>query len=107
VLAVAVTWRSPLGEAFTLDILEFGHMAAVLANVEFPHVALSIATRSYMPGAATAVTLKLPAMLFLVAPALAEHQVGGCKAVTYGTGAPVALLLSIPVLFCSGRALAF
>jgi len=80
-------------------------MVAMLANVLYPHVAISIATRSYMPGTATAVALNLPVLSFLVVSALAERQVSGWSAIAYGTGLPGLLLLSLPALFKLGRSL--
>ena len=106
VLALAVTWLSARSGGQTLwTYLMFGYMAAMLANVVYPHVAISIATRSYTPGTATAVALNLPVLSFLVASALAERQVSGWKAVTYGAGVSGLLLLSLPVLFKLGRSL--
>ncbi len=83
----------------------FGYMVAMLANVVYPHVAMSIATRSYTPGIATAVALNLPVLSLLVVSAVAERQVSGWKAVAYGAGVPGILLLFILVLFRLGRSL--
>jgi hypothetical protein len=104
VLALAVTWLSARSGGQTLwTYLMFGYMAAVLANVVYPHVAISIATRSYTPGTATAVALNLPVLSFLVASALAEGQVSGWKAVAYGAGTPGLLLLSLGSYPAAGR----
>ncbi|MGJ5818592.1 HXXEE domain-containing protein [Paludibaculum fermentans] len=106
VLALAVTWLSARSGGQTLwTYLTFGYMVAMLANAVYPHVVISIAARSYMPGTATAVALNLPALSFLMASALAERQVTGWKAVAYGAGVPGLLLLSLPALFKFGRAL--
>ncbi len=105
-LALAVTWLSARSGGQTLwTYLMFGYVAATLANVVYPHAAISIATRSYMPGTATAVALNLPVLCFLMASAVADRQVAGWKAVTYGAGVPGLLLLSILVLFKVGRSL--
>jgi hypothetical protein len=106
VLAVAVTWLSTKsgGQAFWTYLM-FGYMTAMLANAVFPHVAMSIAVRGYMPGTATAVALNLPVLSFLTASALAERQVSGWKAAAYGVGVPSLLLLSLPLLFKLGRRL--
>ena len=105
-LAVTVTSLSanPAGQT-VWTYLTFGYMVAMLANVFFPHVFLSISTRSYMPGTVTAVALTLPVLSFLVASALAERQVSGWSAIAYGVGVPVLLLLSLPALFKLGRVL--
>ena len=54
ILAFAVTWLSARsGKQTVWTYLAFGYMAAVLANVLIPHIALTVALRSYMPGVAT------------------------------------------------------
>jgi hypothetical protein len=104
-LPLAVTWLSAKSGGQTLwTYLMFGYMVAVLANA-VSHVAISIATRSYMPGVGTAVVVNLPVLSFLVASALAERQISGWKAVAYGAGVPGLLLLSLPALFKLGKAL--
>jgi hypothetical protein len=80
-------------------------MVVTLANVLIPHVALSLAKRSYMPGVATAVTLNLPVLSLLVMMALKEGYVSGWKAAEYSVGVACLVLLSIPALFKLGRAL--
>ena len=62
-LALAVTWLSARSGAQTpWTYLMFGCMVATLANAVYPHLALSISRRSYMPGTATAVALNLPVL---------------------------------------------
>jgi hypothetical protein len=78
-------------------------MVAALANAVFPHLALSISKRSYMPGTATAVALNLPVVSFLVVSALAERQVSGWKSVEYAAGVPVLVLLALLAAFKPGR----
>jgi hypothetical protein len=73
VLAFVITWLSAeLGKQTVWAYLVFGCMVVTLANVLIPHVALSVALRSYMPGVATAVTLNLPVLSLLVVMALKE-----------------------------------
>ena len=104
VLAVAVTWQSARSGAQTSwTYLMFGCMVATLANAVYPHLALLISRRSYMPGTATAVALNLPVLSFLVASALTERQVSGWKCVAYAVGVPALLLLSLVALFKPGR----
>ena len=102
-LALAVTWQSARsGPQSSWTYLTFGYMTAVLANAIFPHVALSVSKRSYMPGTATAGALNLPVLSFLVASALSEGQVSGWKTVAYAAGVAALLLLPIVVLFKPG-----
>ena len=103
-LAFAVTWLSARSGAQTFwTYLMFGCVVATLANAVFPHLALSIARRSYMPGTATAVALNLPVLSFLAASALTERQVSGWKSVAYAAGVPALLLLLLMALFKPGR----
>jgi hypothetical protein len=106
VLAVAITWLSAeSGKQTVWTYLAFGCMVVTLANVLIPHIALTVALRSYMPGVATAVILNLPVLSLLVVLALKEGYVSGLKAAEYSVGVAGLLLLSIPVLFKTGRAL--
>jgi hypothetical protein len=106
VLAFVITWLSAeLGKQTVWAYLVFGCMVVTLANVLIPHVALSLAKRSYMPGVATAVTLNLPVLSLLVMMALKEGYVSGWKAAEYSVGVACLVLLSIPALFKLGRAL--
>jgi len=106
VLAFLVTWLSARsGKQTVWTYLAFGYMVAMLANVLIPHVAASVALRSYTPGVATAVTLNLPVLSLLVVLALGEGYVSGRKAAAYSVGVTGFLVLSIAALFKSGRAL--
>ena len=106
VLAFAVTWLSAeSGKQTVWTYLAFGYMVAVLANVLIPHLALTVMLRSYMPGVATGVVLNLPVLSLLVVMALKEGYVSGWKAAEYSAGVAGLLLLFIPALFKSGKAL--
>ena len=106
VLAFAVTWMSVLsGKQTVWTYLVFGSMAVALANVLIPHVALTVALRSYMPGVGTAVTLNLPVLSLLVVLAIREGYVSGWKAAAYSAGVAGMALASIPILFKAGKAL--
>jgi hypothetical protein len=85
--------------------LAFGYMVAMLANVLFPHVAITAVTRRYMPGVATGVALNLPVLSLLVLLALREGYVSPARAAAYAAGMTGLLLLSIPALFKLGRVL--
>lgn len=106
VLAFAVTWLSAVsGKQTVWTYLVFGSMVVTLANVLIPHVAVSVARRSYMPGVATAVTFNLPVLSLLVVMALKEGYVSGAKAAAYSVGVAGLVLLFIPALFKIGRTL--
>jgi hypothetical protein len=106
VLAFVVTWLSAgSGKQTVWTYLAFGYMVAMLANVLIPHVAASVALRSYTPGVATAVVLNLPVLSLLVVLALREGYVSGWEAAAYSAGVASLLALSIPALFKLGRAL--
>lgn len=106
VLAFAVTWLSAVsGKQTVWTYLVFGSMVTTLGNVLIPHVAVSVARRSYMPGVATAVTLNLPVLSLLVVMALREGYVSGAKAAEYSVGVAGLVLLFIPALFKIGRSL--
>ena len=106
VLAFAVTGMSASsGKQTVWTYLIFGYMAAVLANVLIPHLALTVSLRSYMPGVATAVALNLPVLSLLVVLALREGYVSGWKAVAFCIGVSGVLVASIPALFKFGKVL--
>jgi len=106
VLALAVTWMSvESGRQSVWTYLTFGAMAAMLVNVVVPHLAITVARRSIMPGAVTAVALNLPVLSLLVAKALREGYVSGEKAAAYSIGVAGLLVASIPALFKIGRVL--
>jgi hypothetical protein len=80
-------------------------MIAMLANVLIPHIAATVAMRSYMPGVVTGVALNLPVLSLLVVLALRQGYVSGWKAAAYSVVVGGFLLLSIPALFKLGKAL--
>jgi len=105
-LAFAVTWLSARSGKQTIwTYLAFGYMVAVLANVLIPHIALTVALRSYMPGVATAAALNLPVLSLLVVFAIREGYVSGWKAVAICAGVSGVLVASIPALFKLGKSL--
>ncbi|MGD0840718.1 MAG: HXXEE domain-containing protein [Candidatus Acidiferrales bacterium] len=106
VLAFVVTWMSAeSGKQTVWTYLVFGSMIVTLANVVIPHVAVSVAQRSYMPGVVTAVALNLPVVSLLVVVALREGYVSGWKAAEYSVGVAAVVILSIPTLFKLGKVL--
>jgi len=106
VLAFGVTWLSAIsGKQTVWTYLAFGCMAVTLANVLIPHLALTVALRSYMPGVATAVALNLPVLSLLVVLAIREEYVSGWKAAAYSAGVAGLLLASIQILFNKSKIL--
>jgi hypothetical protein len=106
VLAFVITWLSAeSGRQTVWTYLAFGSMVVALANVLIPHLAATVARRSYMPGTATAVLLNLPVHSLLVVMALREGYVSGAKAVAYSIAVAGLLVACIPALFKLGRVL--
>ena len=106
VLAFAVTGLSAISGKQTIwTYLAFGCMVVTLANVLIPHLALTVALRSYMPGVATAVALILPVLSLLVVLAIREGYVSGWKAAVYSVGVAGLLIAIIPALFKIGKIL--
>jgi hypothetical protein len=106
ILAFAVTWLSvETGKQSAWTYLAFGCMVVMLANVPVPHLALTVARRSYMPGVVTAVGLNLPVLSLLVTKALREGYVSSEKAAVYSVMVAALLVASIPVLFKLGKLL--
>ena len=105
-LAFAVTALSATsGKQTVWTYLAFGYLVAVLTNVLIPHIELTVALRSYMPGVATAVALNLPVLSLLVVLALREGYVSGWKAATASVGVAGLLLVFIQILFKTGKLL--
>jgi heme/copper-type cytochrome/quinol oxidase subunit 4 len=106
VLAFAVTALSAeSGKQSIWTYLAFGSMVVTLANVLIPHLAASVAQRSYMPGLATAVALNLPVLSLLVVMALREGYVSGARAAAYSVAVAGCLVAFIPALFKIGKVL--
>jgi hypothetical protein len=106
ILAYLIAWLSAVsGKQTVWTYLVFGCMVATLANALIPHIAVSLATRRYMPGTVTAAALNLPALSLLVTLAVKEGYVSGWKAAAYSLGVSGLLLLFIPALFSLGKSL--
>ncbi len=105
-LAFALTWLCTVsGKQTVWAYLVVGYMIAVLVNAVFPHIAFTVALRSYMPGTATAMALNLPVLSLLVAIAFREGYVSGEKAIAYSVGVAALLLASIRILLKTGNVL--
>jgi hypothetical protein len=105
-LAFALTWLSvDSGRQSVWTYLTLGSMIVALVNVVIPHLGVTVARRSYMPGVATAVALNLPVLSLLVVLALREGYVTGGRAAVYSVIVAGLLVAAIPALFKIGRAL--
>lgn len=107
-LAVVVTLLSVIRGPRTLCAgLTFGFIVALFLNALVPHIAVSLARRTLMPGVVTAAALNLPILPLLALLALRQGYVSNRAALLSSILVPLALLLMIPLLFRLGRALGF
>jgi hypothetical protein len=83
--------------------LTFGSMMVLLVNSLVPHIAVSVAKRTLMPGVISAVVLNLPILPFLIVLALKQGYVSSHDALLFSFVVPVLLLLIIPLLFRLGK----
>jgi len=106
VLALVITVLSTVSGRMTFWAnLTFGCMTATLFNALVPHIAVSIAKRTLMPGVITAALLNLPILSCLTVLALKQGYVSGHDALVFSIVVPVLLLLMIPLLFQLGKLL--
>lgn len=107
-LAIAVAVLSAVAGGRTLWAnITFGYIVAVLINALVPHIAVSIAKRTLMPGVITAVALNLPVLSFLAVLAIKEGYVSPHDALVFSIAVGILLLLLIPLLFKLGELLGF
>ncbi|MFT4114837.1 HXXEE domain-containing protein [Silvibacterium sp.] len=66
-----------------------GYALTMMLNALVPHLALSLFTRSYMPGTATGLLLNIPVGLFYLREAIAERAV---HAKTFAWAGPLVML---------------
>jgi hypothetical protein len=83
-----------------------GYVFAMLVNVFAPHLLLSIAFRTYMPGVGTALLFNLPLGLLFLHRALADRFVIWDTLIWAAPVVAFLVLLSIPILFAIGSRLA-
>jgi hypothetical protein len=106
VLAFVITVLSTVSGRITFwGNVTFGYIIAMLLNSLVPHIAVSVAKRTLMPGVITAATLNLPILPFLAALALKQGYVSNHDALVYSIAVPLLLLLMIPLLFKLGKSL--
>lgn len=105
-LAVVVTVLSAARGpgTFWADVT-FGYMIAVLVNAVVPHIAVSLAKRTLMPGTLTAAALNVPILSFLAVLAIEQGYVSARDALAYSTATGLLLLGLIPLLFKLGKLL--
>lgn len=99
VLVSALVAMNYAGPGSVAAHLFAGYVLAMVLNALFPHALVSIASRSYMPGSATALLLNAPLGAELIHRMLDESQV---QIGTLCWVAPVVtfcLIISIPILF--------
>lgn len=84
-----------------------GYALAMLLNVVFPHLAVTLIMRRYVPGTATAVLLILPVTALLLCQAFREGYIAFSRFVYLGPGVVAGIMLSIPVLFIIGRKICY
>jgi hypothetical protein len=82
-----------------------GYGLAMLLNVFFPHLFVSLVLRELSPGTLTALLLNLPACALLLEHALREQYVEVWTFLWVGPLGVLAIAASIPLLFAIGRRL--
>ncbi|MBN2397185.1 MAG: HXXEE domain-containing protein [Deltaproteobacteria bacterium] len=80
-----------------------GYALAMLLNVVFPHLAVTLALRRYMPGTATSILVILPASSWLLYQAFHQGYIESSRFMYLGPGVVAGIALSIPVLFMIGK----
>ena len=107
-LAFLVTFLSVIAGARSLWAdLTFGYIVVVLLNALVPHIAVSVAQRTPMPGVITAAALNLPILSFLVVLALKQDYVTRSDALNSCILVLLIGMAMIPLLFRLGKALGF
>lgn len=107
-LAIAVTVLSAVAGGRTLWAnITFGFIVAMLMNALVPHIAVSIANRTLMPGVFTAAALNLPILSFLALLAIRQGYVAPRDAIVFSIAVGLLLLLMIPLLLTLGKLLGF
>ena len=93
------------GPASLWHYLLVAYAFAQSLNVLVPHLLLSLATRTYMPGLLTGVSFVWPAAWLLSSRSVGGGQIQLERLLPLAAGFALALLLSIPLLFRIGRRL--
>jgi len=105
-LFVAITLAASFSAAGGVAAyLMAGYALAMVLNVFLPHVLVTVVTRQYMPGTATALLLNLPLGSLYLRQAWSERRV---EPHVFGWAGPLvvlAILAVMPLLFALGRRL--
>jgi hypothetical protein len=105
-LFVAVTVAASFAHPGSIAAyLMAGYALAMVLNVFAPHVFVTVATRRYMPGTATAVLLNLPLGLLYLSRTLAEAHVTLSTFYWAGPAVVLGMLALLPGLFAAARRL--
>jgi hypothetical protein len=82
-----------------------GYARAMALNAFVPHLAASVALRSYAPGKASGLLLNLPIGVALLIEAGVERRIAWPTFAWAGPATVIAIVAAIPLLFALGRAL--
>lgn len=109
VLSLAVllaAWLSASGGALSTGAYFLnGYALAMVLNVVFPHIAATLALRSYAPGTATAILFNLPLGSWLIYRSLHKGYVERSTLLITAPLVALCILASIPLLFAVGKRL--
>ena len=75
----------------------------MVVNAVVPHLVVTIATRRYMPGTASALLFNFPLGCFFLERALKENFIEVTVFAWSGPAIALTILASIPLLFVIGR----
>lgn len=104
---IVAAWLSSVSGAHSFGVYFLtGYALAMVLNVLFPHVAATVALRSYAPGTATAVFFNLPLGGYLIYRSLTDGYVEQTIFALAGPGIVIGIIVSIPILFVIGNKLA-
>ena len=96
VLVFAATWLGRLGPKQSVGMyVTTGVQAIIFINVIFPHIAVTVRSRSYNPGLLTAVIFNLPFSVYLYQRAVAEGYITTLGVIVTLAIAPFAMIVLI------------
>ncbi|SDJ07820.1 Protein of unknown function with HXXEE motif-containing protein [Bradyrhizobium sp. Rc2d] len=101
--AVAAALAHGQGKGSIGAYLITGYALAMLLNVIFPHVLVTLILRRYTPGLATAIFAITPATTSLIWSAFRENVVELYRFLVVGPIEVASILISIPMLFWLAR----
>jgi len=104
-LALTIALTSGVAPGRVLRYVFAGYVVAMLANAIVPHLAVTVALRSYMPGTTTAWLLVVPAGGLYLVSAAQRRQVEWGTLLWVAPVVALALLAAIALLLWVGRRL--